>query len=137
MTRVKSNTYKRTTRVKKAVKKAAPATTPEIEMETPHLPSVPAERNLMQMYMNEVSKAPLLSPDEEHSLAIRVFEHKDREAFQKLIQANLRFVLKIAFEYARYGAKVLDLVQEGNMGLLKAVQDFNPYKDVRLTTYAV
>src|SRR6185437_11824680 len=50
---------------------------------------------------------------------------------------NLRFVVKIAFEYVHYRVKLLDLIQEGNMGLVKAVQEFDPYKDVRLTTYAV
>jgi RNA polymerase sigma-32 factor len=54
-----------------------------------------------------------------------------------LVQSNLRFVVKIAFEYATYGAKLMDLIQEGNMGLMKAVHEFNPTKDVRLTTYAV
>jgi RNA polymerase sigma-32 factor len=97
----------------------------------------PVDRDLMQLYMREVAKAPLLTPQEERALAIRVFDHKDAEALRKLVQSNLRFVLKIAFEYARYGARILDLVQEGNLGLMKAVQDFNPYKDVRLTTYAV
>jgi len=91
----------------------------------------------LAVYVREVNKTPLLTPKEERELAIRVFDHKDKEAYQKLVQANLRFVVKIAFEYARYGARILDLIQEGNVGLLKAVQDFNPYKDVRLTTYAV
>lgn len=95
------------------------------------------ERDPLALYMREVSKIPLLTPDEEHQLALRVHEHQDPEAIKKLVASNLRFVVKIAFEYARYGAKVLDLVQEGNVGLMRAVRDFNPYKDVRLTTYAV
>lgn len=100
-----------------------------------HLPV--AGGDLLSRYLQEVSRTPLLSAEEERALAIRAFEHKDPKAYQQLVQANLRFVVKIAFDYVRYGAKVLDLIQEGNVGLLKAVQEFNPYKDVRLTTYAV
>ena len=92
---------------------------------------------MLQAYMREVNKYPLLSRDEEKSLAIRYYEEGDREALQELVTKNLRFVVKIAFEYVHYRLKLLDLIQEGNMGLLKAVEDFNPYKDVRITTYAV
>jgi RNA polymerase sigma-32 factor len=92
---------------------------------------------LFQAYLREIKKYPLLTKEEEHELGIRYFEKKDREALQKLITSNLRFVVKIAFEYVHYRLKLLDLIQEGNMGLVKAVQEFNPYKDVRLTTYAV
>jgi RNA polymerase sigma-32 factor len=103
----------------------------------PSLPSTREDRDLLALYLKEVSKHPLLSPEREKELALEVFEHKDRVAFQELVQSNLRFVVKIAFEYSRYGARVLDLIQEGNVGLLRAISDFNPYKDVRLTTYAV
>lgn len=98
---------------------------------------VPSAHDPLSTYAREVGKIPLLTAAEEKALAIRVFDNKDRSAFQMLVQSNLRFVVKIAFEYAQYGARILDLIQEGNVGLLKAVQDFNPYKDVRLTTYAV
>jgi RNA polymerase sigma-32 factor len=92
---------------------------------------------LLSAYLKELQKYPLLTREEEHDLAIKLFEKKDREALQRLVTSNLRFVVKIAFEYVHYRAKLLDLIQEGNMGLVRAVQDFNPYKDVRLTTYAV
>lgn len=92
---------------------------------------------LLQAYMKEVGKYPMLSREEERELAIRFLETKDRDAFQKLVTSNLRFVVKIAYEYVHYRMKLLDLIQEGNMGLVKAVHEFNPYKDVRLTTYAV
>lgn len=92
---------------------------------------------LLQAYLREVQRYPLLTREEEHDLALRFYEKKDREALQKLITSNLRFVVKIAYEYVTYRAKLLDLIQEGNMGLVKAVQEFNPYKEVRLTTYAV
>ncbi len=92
---------------------------------------------LLQAYLKEVQRYPLLTREEEHELAIRVREHGDREALQRLVTSNLRFVVKIAYEYIHYRVKLLDLIQEGNMGLVKAVQDFDPYKEVRLTTYAV
>lgn len=92
---------------------------------------------LVAAYIREIQKYPLLSREEEHDLAVKYYETKDRDAFQHLVTSNLRFVVKIAYEYVNYRTKLLDLVQEGNMGLVKAVQDFDPYKDVRLTTYAV
>lgn len=92
---------------------------------------------LVAAYIREIQRYPLLSREEEHELAIKYYETKDRDSFQKLVTSNLRFVVKIAHEYLNYRTKLLDLVQEGNMGLVKAVQDFDPYKDVRLTTYAV
>lgn len=99
--------------------------------------SVVVSDPLLQAYMREVARHPILSREEEHELAIRFLETKDRDAFQKLVTSNLRFVVKIAYEYVHYRIKLLDLIQEGNMGLVKAVQEFDPYKEVRLTTYAV
>lgn len=95
------------------------------------------EDPLLQTYLKEIQKYPLLSKEEERELAIQFKETQDRETLQKLVTANLRFVVKIAFEYIHYRVKLLDLIQEGNMGLVKAVQEFDPYKDVRLTTYAI
>ncbi len=92
---------------------------------------------LLQTYFKEILKYPLLSREEEHEIAVKYFKTKDKEALQKLVTSNLRFVVKIAYEYLHYRIKLLDLIQEGNMGLVKAVQDFDPYKEVRLTTYAV
>lgn len=92
---------------------------------------------LLSAYLKEIQKYPLLTREEEHELAIKFSKSGDRESLQRLVTSNLRFVVKIAFEYVHYRAKLLDLIQEGNMGLVRAVQDFNPYKDVRLTTYAV
>lgn len=92
---------------------------------------------LLATYFREISKYPLLTKEEEHELAVKYYETKDREALQKLVTSNLRFVVKIAYEYLHYRIRLMDLIQEGNTGLLKAVQDFDPYKEVRLTTYAV
>lgn len=97
----------------------------------------PKDRDLLKLYLQEVSRFDLLSPEEEKELTAAYNENKDPEIFKKLVQANLRFVVKIAFEYARYGAKAMDLIQEGNVGLMKAIEAFNPYKNVKLTTYAV
>ncbi len=92
---------------------------------------------LLQAYLREVQKYPLITREEERKLALKYYETKDRAALHSLVTANLRFVVKIAYEYVHYRIKLLDLIQEGNMGLVKAVQEFDPYKDVRLTTYAV
>lgn len=88
-------------------------------------------------YLNEVRKYPLLTKEQEIELAKRYFDTKDPVAAQALVTANLRFVVKVAAEYSKYGARLIDLIQEGNMGLMHAVRDFNPYKGVRLITYAV
>ncbi len=88
-------------------------------------------------YLNEIRKYPLLTKEQEIELAKHYFETKDPVAAQALVTANLRFVVKVAAEYSKFGARLIDLVQEGNMGLMHAVRDFNPYKGVRLITYAV
>ncbi len=88
-------------------------------------------------YLAEISKYPLLTKEQEQVLARKYYETKDPKAAQALVTANLRFVVKVAVEYSKFGAKMIDLVQEGNMGLMHAVRDFNPDKGVRLITYAV
>lgn len=89
------------------------------------------------LYLQEIRKYPVLSREEELEIAKRYYETKDPAAAQALVTANLRFVVKVAAEYSKFGARLIDLVQEGNMGLMHAVRDFNPYKGVRLITYAV
>ena len=91
----------------------------------------------LQAYLDEIKKYPLLSREEEQELAKDYYENKTPEAAQRLVTSNLRFVVKVATEYSKFGAKVIDLIQEGNMGLMHAVKEFNPYKDVKLITYAV
>jgi RNA polymerase sigma-32 factor len=78
-----------------------------------------------------------ISREEERELAVRWVEEGDREAARQLVLANLRLVVKIAMEYRRAWSSVLDLIQSGNVGLLEAVQRFDPYKGVKLTSYAV
>ena len=93
--------------------------------------------NPLVQYLSEIRKYDLLTRDEERALAEDYYKTKNPRAAEKLITANLRFVVKIAAEYSKFGNKMIDLIQEGNVGLMHAVKEFNPYKDVRLITYAV
>ncbi len=88
-------------------------------------------------YMAEVRKYPVLTREEEKELAIKYKETGDPKLAEALVTANLRFVVKVAMEYSRFGAKLIDLIQEGNVGLMHAVKEFNPHKGVRLISYAV
>jgi len=88
-------------------------------------------------YMAQINRFALLSREEEVSLARRYRLEGDVEAAHLLITANLRFVVKIANEYRQYGVKLLDLVQEGNIGLMMAVKKFDPDRGIRLISYAV
>ena len=91
----------------------------------------------LSVFMREMEKHPLLSKEEEYALAVRYYEDEDLEAANKLVVSNLRFVVRIASEYRSYGFLMMDLVQEGSIGLMRAVQKFNPYKGYRLISYAV
>lgn len=95
-----------------------------------------ARRDPMATYMAEVRRFPLLSAEEERELAVRLVEHQDSRAARKLVEANLRLVVKIAYEYRRAHRNLLDLVQEGNVGLMQAVAKFDPYRGVKLSSYA-
>ena len=87
--------------------------------------------------MAQINRFPLLTQEEEFQLAVKYRKYDDIEAAQKLITSNLRFVVKVAFEYKSYGVKIQDLIQEGNIGLMMAVKKFNPYKGYRFISYAV
>lgn len=99
--------------------------------------TLPVVSDSLTLYLSEIRKVALLTEEEEHRFAVKFFEEKDLEAAHSLITANLRFVVKVASEYRHYGLKMLDLIQEGNIGLMMAVRKFNPYKGVRLISYAV
>ena len=88
-------------------------------------------------YLSQIDKYSLLTPEEERALALKWRQEGDSAAARKLVLSNLRFVVKIALEYRPYGMRLLDLIQEGNLGLLVAVDRFEPDRNVRLTTYAV
>jgi RNA polymerase sigma-32 factor len=90
----------------------------------------------LRAYMAEVARHPVLSRDEEHALAVRYRETGDVDAAYKLVASNLRLVVKIAHEYRRTAFQLLDLVQEGNMGLMQAVKKYDPWKGVKLSSYA-
>ena len=89
----------------------------------------------MRIYLREIGKVPLLTPEEEVELAERI-KKGDEKARRKMIEANLRLVVKIAQDYARLGLPLLDLISEGNLGLIKAVERFDPKKGGKLSTYA-
>ena len=93
------------------------------------------ERSTIKQYLAEIRKIPLLTPAEEIALAKRI-KRGDREARNHMIQANLRLVVKIAHDYKDFGLPLLDLISEGNIGLIKAVERFDPAKGGKLSTYA-
>ena len=86
----------------------------------------------------EVQKyPPILTPEEEYSLAIELYDNGDLSAARKLVLAHMRFVAFIAHGYKGYGLEQADLIQEGMIGLMKAVKRFDPYRKVRLSSFAV
>jgi len=89
----------------------------------------------LKLYLREISKTPLLTAEEELDLSERI-KNGDEEARAHMIRANLRLVVKIAQDYANYGMPVTDLISEGNIGLMKAVERFDPEKGGKLSTYA-
>src|ERR1700735_1864038 len=89
----------------------------------------------IKIYLREIGQIPLLTPQEEIELAARI-KKGDREARALMIKANLRLVVKIAHDYANLALPLLDLISEGNIGLMKAVERFDPKKGGKLSTYA-
>jgi RNA polymerase sigma-32 factor len=87
-------------------------------------------------YMRDVQRYPLLTPEEEHTLAVTYAQTGDVKAAARLVTSNLRLVVKIAYDYRRAYRNLLDLVQEGNIGLMQAVKKYDPYKGVKLSSYA-
>lgn len=98
--------------------------------------TLPVKTETLQNYLQSLRAYPLLSAEKEKEVAERYIRDKDPEAAKILILANLRLVVKIAFDYARAGIHLLDLIQEGNIGLLQAVRDFDPNRGVKLSSYA-
>jgi RNA polymerase sigma-32 factor len=95
-----------------------------------------ARVDALQLYMREVQRHALLSPDEEHRLAVHYHKQEDVETAARLVTANLRLVVKIAYEYRRAYRNMMDLIQEGNIGLMQAVKRYDPYRGVKLSSYA-
>jgi len=90
----------------------------------------------LRAYMAEVTRHPLLTREQEHELAVRYVETGDVQAAYSLVASNLRLVVKIAYEYRRTAFQLLDLIQEGNLGLMQAVKKYDPFKGVKLSSYA-
>ncbi|MCS5638680.1 MAG: RNA polymerase factor sigma-32 [Myxococcota bacterium] len=101
------------------------------------LPSAPGQVSSLSYYMSQLADHAPISREEEHALAVRWVEDGDVSAARKLVVSNLRLVVKIAMEYRRAWTNSLDLIQEGNVGLMEAVQRYDPYQGVKLSSYAV
>ena len=95
-----------------------------------------ASSETLKKYLQEISKLPRITPDEEKVLGDRI-QRGDREALRKLVEANLRFVVSFAKKYRNCGLSFLDLINEGNIGLIEAAKRFNPKKNVKFITYVV
>jgi RNA polymerase sigma-32 factor len=109
------------------------------DLPAPHSEASPASITRfdpMGAYLREVQRHPLLTPEETHALAVRFLETQDPAAAAALVTSNLRLVVKIAYEYRRAYKNIMDLVQEGNIGLMQAVKRYDPYRGVKLSSYA-
>lgn len=117
---------------------------PERSTPTPSLP-IPADpkapgvsqASALTAYMSQLRHHAPITREEEHELAVKWVEEGDVDAAKQLVLANLRLVVKISMEYRRAWTNTLDLIQEGNVGLMEAVQRFDPYQGVKLSSYAV
>jgi len=98
---------------------------------------VPSTLGSLENYIQAVNRFPLLSAEEEHDLAVRLRDHEDVEAARQLVMSHLRLVVAIARGYLGYGLPHSDLIQEGNVGLMKAVKRYDPDRGVRLVSFAV
>jgi RNA polymerase sigma-32 factor len=97
----------------------------------------PIETDGLRIYLSQIEHYPVLSREEENRLAILYRDKNDDRAAQTLVTSNLRFVIKVALGYRNYGVRIMDLIQEGNIGLMKAVERFDPDKGYRLISYAI
>jgi RNA polymerase sigma-32 factor len=98
---------------------------------------LPAHTTSLHRYLAEISNYPVLSREDEYNLAMKYKNDGDLEAARKLVTSNLKFVIRVANEYKNYGFNTMDLIQEGNVGLMHAVKGFDPTKGYRLISYAV
>jgi RNA polymerase primary sigma factor len=137
--KIKAGTGARLTR-RQHVSLAAPEPTPEAATNNPSVvpdpvPLESARGDTLQLYLNEIGQVKLLNREEEIQLAKRI-KRGDKRAREKMITANLRLVVKIARDYEGLGLPLLDLINEGNIGLMKGVERFDPNKGAKLSTYA-
>lgn len=108
-----------------------------VEEDTSETETALVPTDSLSRYMAEIRRYPLLSPEEEHELAVQYKEDGDVQAAYRLVTANLRLVVMIARSYQRAFRNLLDLIQEGNVGLMDAIRKFDPYRGVRFPSYAV
>jgi len=101
------------------------------------LSNLPISIDSFDQYMSSINQFEILDRETENKLAWRLKRDNDLDAAHKLTCANLRFVVKIAYEYRGYGLKMIDLIQEGNIGLMMAIKKFDPARNIRLISYAV
>jgi RNA polymerase sigma-32 factor len=99
--------------------------------------SNPIETDGLRIYLSQIEAYPILTRERENELATRYKNENDPEAAQALITSNLRFVIKVSLGYRNYGVRLMDLIQEGNIGLMKAVERFDPERGYRLISYAI
>ncbi len=109
----------------------------EINSNTKGIAKIPTLSGSLESYISAVNQIAILSREEEIELGLKVFENNDLEAAHRLVTSHLRFVVYVARSYAGYGLPVGDLIQEGNIGLMKAVKRFDPSHKVRLVSFAV
>jgi len=133
---------KKTTRKKKTAKAPTAKSAPKSTKKPKKSVTQTSDKALvkfdpLQRYLTEISRYTLLTREEERKYGIRVMEHGDRDAAYALVTSNLRLVVKIALEFQRvWMQNLLDLIQEGNIGLMQAVKKFDPYKNVKFSYYA-
>src|SRR5262245_19793638 len=95
------------------------------------------DASTLSAYLREIAKLPRLTPQEERELAVRIQVHRDEAALTQLVESNLRFVVSYAKRYRGLGVGFLDLIHEGNLGLIEAAKRFDPSRNVKFITYAV
>jgi RNA polymerase primary sigma factor len=100
-------------------------------------PSAESESDSLHAYLRAIAKLPRLTPDEERALGRRIKDGRDEEALRRLVEGNLRFVVSYAKRYRGLGVSFLDLIHEGNLGLMEAARRFDPDRNVKFITYAV
>jgi RNA polymerase primary sigma factor len=95
------------------------------------------DASALAAYLREIAKLPRLTVDEERALGLRIQQHRDEAAITRLVEANLRFVVSYAKRYRGHGVSFLDLIHEGNLGLIEAARRFDPARNVKFITYGV
>src|SRR5207253_586289 len=115
---------------------AADLDAPEVELPVADSTTALSLRDPFQAYVREVQRYPLLTAEEERDLTTKYTETGDPNIARRLVTANLRLVIKLAYEYRRAYKNMMDLIQEGNIGLMQAVKRYDPYRGVKLSSYA-